>query len=61
MDTLAALALATEPPDESFLDGSSPEIYKGIIFPKMVKHIVGQAFYQIIIMLILVFDGKTKE
>jgi len=60
MDSLGSLALATEPADEDFLDRDPIEmkIRKDIISPKMIKHISGQAIYQIIIMMILVFDGK---
>ena len=63
MDSLASLALATEQPDENFLDRNPEEmkIRKDIIFPKMIKHILGQAFYQIIIMMIIVFDGNKKK
>ena len=61
MDSLASLALTTEPPDESFLNRSPSGIDKEIISSKMLKHILGQVFYQILIMLILVFNGKLSS
>lgn len=57
MDTLASLALATENASEKLLQKKS-NIQKDNIFTrKMLKHIIGQSFYQIIIMIIIVFDG----
>jgi Ca2+ transporting ATPase len=41
MDTLASLALATEPPTEELLNRKPHNRYEYIISRKMVKHIVG--------------------
>lgn len=60
MNSFASLALATEPPKEEFLDQSPFAITKEIFYPKMKKHILGQVIYQIILMIIIVFDGNIK-
>lgn len=57
MDTLASLALATEDPDESLLLRKPHSRDDYIISPSMMKHIIGQALFQITVMLILVFIG----
>ncbi|KAF7560581.1 hypothetical protein G7046_g3572 [Stylonectria norvegica] len=58
MDTLAALALATDPPQDSVLD-RKPEV-KGssIISPTMWKMIIGQSIYQLVITLILYYGSE---
>ncbi|RFU77110.1 atpase, p-type, calcium-transporting, pmca-type [Trichoderma arundinaceum] len=58
MDTLAALALATDPPQDSVLD-RKPEL-KGssIISPTMWKMIIGQAIYQLAITFLLYYGGS---
>ncbi|KAF4458456.1 hypothetical protein FALBO_14805, partial [Fusarium albosuccineum] len=57
MDTLAALALATDPPHESVLD-RKPEL-KGssIISVTMWKMILGQSVYQLVITFLLYYGG----
>jgi len=58
MDTFAALALATEPPSESLL-GRKPESRTDkIVNAVMWRNILGQAVYQIIVMLVLLSCGK---
>ncbi|CAM1506425.1 Fc.00g060660.m01.CDS01 [Cosmosporella sp. VM-42] len=59
MDTLAALALATDPPQDSVLD-RKPEV-KGssIISPTMWKMILGQSVYQLAITFLLYY-GSPK-
>lgn len=57
MDSLAALALATEPPREELLKLKPVKKTDYIITPLMIKHILGQAIFQITIILILVFVG----
>lgn len=59
MDTLAALALATEPPTEQLLNRHPHSRNEYIISKTMFKHIIGQAIFQLIIMFILVFVGET--
>ena len=57
MDSLAALALATEAPSESLLLQKPVKKTEYIINPRMIKHIIGQAVLQITIILVLVFVG----
>lgn len=57
MDSLAALALATEPPRESLLKLKPVKRTDYIINPLMIKHIIGQSLLQILIIMILVFAG----
>ena len=58
MDTLASLALATEDPDESLLDRQPHSRDEYIISKTMLKHIIGQALYQLTVLMILVFAGE---
>jgi len=55
MDTLAALALATEAPSESLLQRKPYGKSDNMISKTMIKHIIGQAIYQIAVVIILVF------
>ena len=57
MDTLAALALATEPPSEELLN--KPPVNKNdyIITLTMIKHIIGQTIYQLAVLLVFMFAG----
>lgn len=57
MDTLASLALATEPPTDDLLlrEPNDPNGY--IISKKMAKHILGQAVLQMIVMCLFLFAG----
>ena len=57
MDSLAALALATEPPRASLLKLKPVKKTDYIITPLMIKHIAGQSLLQTVIILILVFAG----
>ncbi|KAK7396224.1 hypothetical protein VNO78_17076 [Psophocarpus tetragonolobus] len=58
MDTLGALALATEPPNDGLLQ--RPPVARGANFitKPMWRNIIGQSIYQLIILGILNFDGK---
>ncbi|KAK7285638.1 hypothetical protein RJT34_20415 [Clitoria ternatea] len=58
MDTLGALALATEPPNEGLL--KRPPVARGASFitKPMWRNIIGQSIYQLIILITLNFDGK---
>ena len=58
MDTLASLALATEPPTEELLNRKPHSKNEYIISRTMFKHIIGQSIFQIIIVLILTFSGE---
>eukprot|EP00899_Mesostigma_viride_P028596 jgi/Mesvir1/8921/Mv14206-RA.1 len=59
MDTLASLALATEPPQEQLLDRPPYPSGQDILSPQMIKNIAGQALYQIMVMWVLIFNGET--
>lgn len=61
MDTLAALALATDPPQRSILDRLPERRSASIITPTMWKMILGQAAYQLAITLTLYFVRPVKE
>lgn len=57
MDSLASLALATELPKAELLQRPPYRKREYIISQKMVKHILGQAIYQSIILFVFVFAG----
>lgn len=58
MDTLGALALATEPPSEELLTRKPVGKNEYIVTPIMMKHIIGQAVFQVFVMLIFFFLGE---
>lgn len=58
MDSLASLALATELPKESLLDRMPQDRDDYIVSRKMVKHILGMAIYQCIILFVFLFAGE---
>lgn len=57
MDTFAALALATDPPNNSVLDRKPDNRKVSLITPTMWKIILGEAIYQLIVSFILHFGG----
>lgn len=57
MDTLAALALATELPTEELLKRKPYGRTKPLISRTMMKNIIGHAVYEIIIIFVLLFAG----
>lgn len=57
MDTLASLALATEPPTEELLNRKPYGRTKFIISPIMMRNIVGQSIYQLGITLLILYAG----
>lgn len=57
MDSLASLALATELPKLSLLQRPPYRKREYIISQKMMKHILGQAFFQAVILLVFVFGA----
>ncbi|KAI5064642.1 hypothetical protein GOP47_0021312 [Adiantum capillus-veneris] len=65
MDTLGALALATEPPTDDLLLRPPVGRKEPLISNVMIRNILVQAFYQVIVLLILQFRGtqilKVKE
>ena len=58
MDTLAALALATEPPSKDLMDQMPYNRHELIVTPIMWRNIVGQALYQSTVLIIMMFFGK---
>lgn len=58
MDTLASLALATEPPTESLLLRRPYGRNKPLISRTMMKNILGHAIYQLVITFTLLFAGE---
>lgn len=57
MDTLAALALATEPPTTELLQREPYGRTASLISPLMARNILGQVCYQITVLLCLLFLG----
>lgn len=58
MDTLAALALAAEYPTADLLLRKPYGRTEPLVSRPMIKHILGQAFYQVSVLLILLFLGS---
>ncbi|KAK9291104.1 hypothetical protein L1049_009291 [Liquidambar formosana] len=58
MDTLGALALATEPPNDGLMD--RPPVGRGVSFitKAMWRNIIGQSIYQLVVLGVLNFDGE---
>lgn len=61
MDTFASLALATEPPTESLLLRKPYGRNKPLISRTMMKNILGQGVYQLVIIFTLLFAGKKLK
>ncbi|TKY84542.1 hypothetical protein EX895_006444 [Sporisorium graminicola] len=59
MDTLAALALATDPATPDLLDRKPDRRSASLISTDMWKMIVGQSIYQFTVILVLNFAGKS--
>jgi Ca2+-transporting ATPase len=58
-DTMAALALATDPPTHSILDRNPDPKSATLITIAMWKMIIGQSIYQLAVTLVLYFGGAT--
>ena len=58
MDTLGALALATEPPNDEMM--KRPPVGRGesFITKVMWRNIIGQSIYQLIVLGVLMFGGE---
>eukprot|EP00804_Cyclotella_cryptica_P005193 CCRYP_014240-RA/>CCRYP_014240-RA protein AED:0.04 eAED:0.04 QI:1805/1/1/1/0.66/0.75/4/153/682 len=57
MDSLASLALASEPPTDELLKRSPTNRSKSIIASRMWANMFGQAFYQVCVIMFLLFFG----
>lgn len=58
MDTFAALALATDPPNSTMLQRKPDPKSAALISPTMWKMVFGESAYQLTITLVLTFAGK---
>lgn len=58
MDSFAALALATDPPDAMLLKRKPYVKTDSLISPFMIRNMLGQFFYQSIILITLIFCGE---
>jgi len=59
MDTMAALALATEAPTPSLLKRAPYGRYEGIITRSMWRNVIGQALYQLVVMFTLLMFAQN--
>lgn len=59
MDTMAALALATDPPSRAILNRKPDPKSAPLITVTMWKMIIGQSIYQLVVTLVLYFAGAT--
>jgi magnesium-transporting ATPase (P-type) len=55
MDTLAALALASEPPDKDILDRQPQPSNESIVTIVMWRNVWGHGIYQIIVLILIIF------
>ncbi|KAI3750311.1 hypothetical protein L2E82_20945 [Cichorium intybus] len=58
MDTLGALALATEPPNDGLMNRQPVKRTESFITKTMWRNIIGQSIYQMAILFVLNFAGK---
>lgn len=58
MDSLASLALATELPKQELLERAPQNRSDYIVSRRMIKHILGQAFWQCIVLFVFLFAGE---
>lgn len=58
-DTLAALALATDPPTRRILNRHPEPKSSSLINAQMWKMIIGQSIYQMVVTLVLYFAGAA--
>lgn len=59
MDTLGALALATEPPTDELMKRLPVGRGESFITKAMWRNIIGQSIYQLAVLAVLNFDGKN--
>lgn len=57
MDTFAALALATEPPSDDLLNDKPYSRNEKIVTAVMWRNIIGQALYQSVVLVVMLFAG----
>lgn len=61
MDTLASLALATEAPSLTLLHRQPYGRTMPLVSPVMLRNILGQAVFMVIVIFLLLFYGKALE
>jgi P-type Ca2+ transporter type 2B len=59
MDSLASLALASEPPIDDLLKRPPVNRTDSMITKRMMANMIGQAVYQVTVVLVLLFAGPT--
>eukprot|EP00541_Cyclophora_tenuis_P004123 CAMPEP_0116554862 /NCGR_PEP_ID=MMETSP0397-20121206/7820_1 /TAXON_ID=216820 /ORGANISM="Cyclophora tenuis, Strain ECT3854" /LENGTH=268 /DNA_ID=CAMNT_0004080055 /DNA_START=54 /DNA_END=860 /DNA_ORIENTATION=+ len=59
MDSLASLALASEPPVDALLLRPPVNRTQHMITKRMWVNMIGQAIYQIVVVMVLLFEGPT--
>ncbi|XP_023731560.1 putative calcium-transporting ATPase 11, plasma membrane-type [Lactuca sativa] len=59
MDTLGALALATEPPNDGLMNRPPVKRTESFITKTMWRNIIGQSVYQMAVLFVLNFAGKS--
>jgi magnesium-transporting ATPase (P-type) len=57
MDTLAAISLATEPPHPTQLKEEKQKKSDKIILPTMWRNVIGQATYQLLVLIVMLYTG----
>jgi magnesium-transporting ATPase (P-type) len=60
MDTFAALALATETPEDDILDRQPYRKDAAIVTPVMWRNVFGHTFYQVIVIVVVIFAGQNR-
>jgi Ca2+ transporting ATPase len=58
MDSLASLALATEPPKESLLLRKPQNRSDYVVSRRMIKHVLGQSIWQCVVLFTFLFAGE---
>ncbi|RHY15750.1 hypothetical protein DYB35_005576 [Aphanomyces astaci] len=58
MDTFASLALATEKPTQALLERKPYPRTQPLLSAMMMKHLVGQAVFQLVVLVVLLFVGE---
>ncbi|KAF0690553.1 Aste57867_18069 [Aphanomyces stellatus] len=58
MDTFASLALATEAPTAALLERKPYPRTQPLLSKTMIKHVIGQGVFQLVVLLVLLFQGE---
>lgn len=60
MDTLGALALATEPPQDNILERPPYAKNNAIVTEVMWRNVFGHAIFQILVLIIIIFSAESQ-